>query len=77
MEGKRVLIVCADGCEDLEIVAQIDVLTRGGISFTVASANGKNSRSSFFNLQENKLFIFVNSSRFDPQMCLGFNTFSP
>ena len=43
MESKRVLIICADGCEDMETVAQIDVLTRGGISYTVASANGKNS----------------------------------
>ena len=43
MESKRVLLILADGCEDIETISQIDVLTRGGIPLTIASANGKNS----------------------------------
>lgn len=34
---KRVLLVMADGCEDIETVAPIDVLTRAGVKLTVAS----------------------------------------
>lgn len=42
-ESKRVLLICSDGCEDIETISQIDVLTRGGIPFTIASANGKST----------------------------------
>ncbi len=43
MESKKVLLICADGCEDIETISQIDVLTRAGIPLTIATANGKNT----------------------------------
>lgn len=42
-EAKRVLLICCDGCEDIETIAQIDVLTRGAVPFTIATANGKST----------------------------------
>lgn len=43
MDSKKVLLICADGCEDIETISQIDVLTRGGVPITIATANGKGS----------------------------------
>ncbi len=43
MESIKILLICSDGCEDIETITQIDVFTRAGLSYTIASANPKSS----------------------------------
>ncbi len=45
--SKRVLMVLADGFEDIEAVAAIDVLTRSGIEVTVAGLHGGPTRAAY------------------------------
>eukprot|EP00339_Tiarina_fusa_P020667 CAMPEP_0117040316 /NCGR_PEP_ID=MMETSP0472-20121206/28222_1 /TAXON_ID=693140 ORGANISM="Tiarina fusus, Strain LIS" /NCGR_SAMPLE_ID=MMETSP0472 /ASSEMBLY_ACC=CAM_ASM_000603 /LENGTH=51 /DNA_ID=CAMNT_0004751015 /DNA_START=39 /DNA_END=194 /DNA_ORIENTATION=+ len=44
METKpRVLFAAADGCEEIEFLAPIDILRRAGAEVTIASVKGKDN----------------------------------
>ena len=45
--AKRALLVMADGFEDIEAVAPIDVLTRAGVGLTIASLNAGNVSAAY------------------------------
>lgn len=45
--AKRAVIVVADGCEDIETVCPIDVLTRVGVEVTVASLENRTVKCSW------------------------------
>lgn len=46
---KRALIVMADGCEDIETVAPIDILNRAGVAVTIASLSGNPVKAAYGN----------------------------
>ncbi len=48
-ETKRALVVIADGCEDMETVAPIDIMTRAGMDVTIASVSGDTVTAAYGN----------------------------
>jgi len=45
----RALVVISDGCEDVEAVAPVDVLTRAGVEVTIASLTGRPVKAAYGN----------------------------
>lgn len=43
----KALVILADGCEDIETVSPVDVLTRVGVDVTVASLDGNPVRAAY------------------------------
>ena len=48
--AKRALVVCSDGCEDIETVAPIDILTRAGVEVTIASLTPGPAKAAYGNV---------------------------
>lgn len=47
--AKRALVVIADGCEDMETVAPVDIMTRAGVDVTIASVSGDTVEAAYGN----------------------------
>ena len=69
--GKRALVVLAEGFEDIEAVAPIDVLTRVGVEVTVASLKPGEVRAAYGSKLVPDTTLAEVSDSFDAVICPG------